>query len=82
MNPRRGAREAEVLGQRNEVAKMPQLHTNPIVKSMRSIISMRIHHFRIAALLPKLGGGARPRAYAANRQKMEEARCPNTTRKS
>src|SRR5450755_3609456 len=34
------AREAEVFGQGDEVAKMPQLHTNPAVESMRSIISM------------------------------------------
>ena len=33
-------REAEVLGQRHEVPKMPQLHVNPRVESMASIISM------------------------------------------
>ena len=47
-------REAEVVGQRHEVAKMPQLHVNPRVESMPSIISMGIHHFRAGADLPKL----------------------------
>jgi len=34
-----------VLGQGDEVAKMPQLHGNPAVESMLSIISMRKRHF-------------------------------------
>ena len=36
----RGAREAQVLGQRHEVAQVSQFHGNPSVTSMASIISM------------------------------------------
>jgi hypothetical protein len=48
VDPRRGAGEAQVLGNGDEVAKMPQLHENPAVESMPSIISMRKRHFRRA----------------------------------
>ena len=41
VDPLRGPREAQALGQGDEVAKMPQLHENPAVESMPSIISMR-----------------------------------------
>jgi hypothetical protein len=52
VHPRRGPGEAEVLGHGDEVAKMPQLHGNPAVESMPSIISMRKRHFLGPGLAP------------------------------
>ena len=54
VDPLGRAREAQAIGQRHEVAKVPQLHTNPMVESMSSIISMRIHHFPSPCDAPKL----------------------------
>ena len=56
-------REAEAVGQRHEVAKMPQLHRNPMVESMASILSMGIGSFvrrpppSIAPLAQERDGG-------------------------
>jgi len=41
---RRGAREAQAVGQGHEVAQVSQLHGNPVIESMPSIISMAKDH--------------------------------------
>ena len=55
-----GAGEAEALGEGDEVAKMPQLHGNPDVESMPSIISMAIDHLSAAPALVSCPGSRRP----------------------
>ena len=52
VHPRRRPGEAQMLGDGDEVAKMPQLHGNPAVESMPSIISMRKRHFLGPAAQP------------------------------